>query len=79
MHVPHVKQEDVMTSVVDLRDEKDYTEERRASIAARGENVHVLVDARGTGCAEGRSKEPEPPWRCMPLVLPLLGHSLCFV
>ena len=64
MHIPHVKQKDVMTSVVDLRDEKDYTEERRASIAAHGENIQVSVDGRGTGRAEEGRKESGPPWRC---------------
>lgn len=53
-----------MTSVVDLGDEKVYTEERRASVVdVHGENIHVSVDKKGTGHAEEGKKEPGPPWR----------------
>lgn len=50
-----------MTSVVDLRDGKDYTEERRASVAVYGENVHVAINGRLIGHAEGgREEGPRP-------------------
>lgn len=64
LHFPHVKKKDVMTSVVDLGDEKVYTEESGASIIdVHGENVRVSVDEKGTGRAEEGKTEPGPPWR----------------
>lgn len=67
-----------MTSVVDLKYENVYTEERRASVVAHGETVHVSADGRGTGCAEvgGSQGHHGDAGALLPLVLPLLRHPL---